>query len=87
MTLCTMRIELNIRTHALTNVDSRERKSWLGEKMSSLQRRMEIPGEMEGNGAKNINCVNNNTIVHVVQNDDLRLFRPSCNIFAYKQYY
>ena len=28
---------------------------------------LEIPGVMERNGAKNINCVNNNMIVHVVQ--------------------
>ena len=28
---------------------------------------LEIPGVMEHNSAKNINCVNNNVIVHVVQ--------------------
>ena len=38
-----------------------------GKKISSLQRRMEIPRVMERNGSKNINSVNNNTIVHVVQ--------------------
>ena len=43
-----------------------QRKGWLGERISSLQRRMEIPGVMERNGAKNINFVNNNMIVHVV---------------------
>ena len=46
---------------------SRERKGWLGERISPLQRRMEIPGVIERNGAKNINRVNNNNIVHVVQ--------------------
>ena len=65
-----MRIELNTRTYALglSKVGSRERESkgWLGERISSLQRRMEIPGVMERNGAKNINYVNNNMIVHVV---------------------
>ena len=46
----------------LSNVDSGERKGWLGERISSIQRRMEIPGVMERNGAKNINCVNNNML-------------------------
>ena len=45
----------------------RERNGWLGERFSPLQRRMEIPGVMERDGAKNINIVKNNTIVHVVQ--------------------
>ena len=67
MTLCTMRIELNTRSHALSNSGSREREGWLGERICSLQQCMEITGVMERNGAKNINCVNNNTIVHVVQ--------------------
>ena len=48
-------------------IAERERKGWLGKRISSLQRRMEIPGVMERNGPKNINCVNNNRIVHVVQ--------------------
>ena len=57
------------RTHELSNADSRERegKGWLGERISSLQRRMKIQGIMERNGAKNISSVNNNMIVHVVQ--------------------
>ena len=40
----------------------RERRDWLGERISCLQRRMEIPGVTERNGAKNINSINNNTI-------------------------
>ena len=66
MTLCTVRTESNIRTYALSNVGSRKRKGWLGERISSLQRSMEIPGVMGRNGAKNISSVNNNMIVHVV---------------------
>ena len=57
------------RTHELSNTSSREReeKGWLGERISSLQRRMKIQGIMERNGTKNISSVNNNMIVHVVQ--------------------
>ena len=55
------------RSQELSNAGSGEGKGWLGERISSLQLRMEIPGVMERNGAKNINCVNNNMIVHVVQ--------------------
>ena len=60
MTLCTVRTESNTRTYALSNVGSGERKGWLGERISSLQRRMEIPEVMEHNDAKNINYKNNN---------------------------
>ena len=65
MTLCVVSIESNTRAHALRNVSNRERKGWLGEIISSLQLRMEIPGVTEHNGAKNINSINN-MIVHVV---------------------
>ena len=54
------------RNHALSNA-SRQREGWQGKKISALQRRMEILGVMELNGARHINIVNNNTIVHVVQ--------------------
>ena len=72
---------------ALSKAGSTEKKAWLGERISSLQRRTEIPGVMERNGAKNINSVNNNMIVQSCSTNDLRLYRPSCNILAYKQYY
>ena len=48
------------RTQELSNAGGGEGKGWLGERISSLQLRMEIPGVMERNGVKNINCVNNN---------------------------
>ena len=43
-----------------------ERKGWLGERVPSLQRSMEIPGEIERNDARNINSINNMR-VHEVQ--------------------
>ena len=61
-----MRIELNTCIYALSNVGSRQRERGLGERISSLPRRLEIPGVMERNGARNINNINNNTIVHIV---------------------
>ena len=68
MTLCTMRIELNTSTYALSKlVAERERGGGgLGERISFLPRCLEIAGVMKRNGTRNINSVNNNTIVHVV---------------------
>ena len=43
-----------------------ERVFWLGERISFLQRRMDIPEVTEFIGARNINNVNKNMIVHVV---------------------